>query len=168
MSRVALVTGVPTSFLAVRVLRKLLGDDRQLELRCVVQQKFMAQADELVRSLPAHDAARVKLLEGDAAAMDLGLSGAEFMELAREVNVIHHCAAITYLGVEREVAEHLNIQGTREVLELASEAERLERLVHWSTALVSGARRGYVLEEELRARTREVHHALLARFGGGR
>jgi nucleoside-diphosphate-sugar epimerase len=83
--------------------------------------------------------------------MDLGLAGSEFVELAAEVEVIHHCAAATYLGVSRDVAERLNVDGVREVLELAGEARRLERLVHWSTALVSGRRRGYVLEEELAA-----------------
>jgi nucleoside-diphosphate-sugar epimerase len=83
--------------------------------------------------------------------MDLGLSGREIVELAKEVDFIHHCAAITYLGVEPDAARHLNVDGTREVIELAPEADPLERLVHWSTALVSGARRGYVLEDELDA-----------------
>jgi nucleoside-diphosphate-sugar epimerase len=53
--------------------------------------------------------------------------------------------------VAREVAERVNVDGTREVLELAGEAKQLERLVHWSSALVSGGRRGYVLEQELAA-----------------
>jgi nucleoside-diphosphate-sugar epimerase len=35
------------------------------------------------------------------------------------------------------------------VLELAESAQNLVRFVHWSSALVSGARRGFVLEEEL-------------------
>lgn len=111
----------------------------------------MERAKTQLAQLSSSDRARVQILEGDAAAMDLGLSGREFVELAREVDVIHHCAAITYLGVEHEAARHLNVDGTREVIELAQEAEHLERLVHWSTALVSGARRGYVLEDELEA-----------------
>ncbi len=109
----------------------------------------MERAETQLAELSARDRRRVKVLEGDAAAMDLGLSGEEIVELAKEVDYIHHCAAITYLGVEPDVARHLNVDGTREVLELAQEADHLERLVHWSTALVSGARRGYVLEDEL-------------------
>lgn len=149
--RIALVTGFPTSFLAGRVMVKLLQEDPDTHLRLVVQQKFQQRAEELIAAMPASHRERVKPLYGDVAAMDLGLSGAEFMELASEVDVIHHCAAVTYLGVDHEVARHLNIDGTREVLELAREANHLERLVHWSTALVAGRRRGYILEEDLDA-----------------
>jgi nucleoside-diphosphate-sugar epimerase len=88
-------------------------------------------------------------LEGDVASLDLGLSGAEVRMLSREITWIHHCAAVTYLGATREVAERANVGGAREVLEIAEVAERLERLVHWSTSLVSGGRRGIVLEDEL-------------------
>lgn len=111
----------------------------------------MERAEALLAARTDAERARVRLLEGDAAAMDLGLSGREIVQLAREVDFIHHCAAITYLGVEHDAARQLNVQGTREVIELANDADHLERLVHWSTALVSGARRGYVLEEELDA-----------------
>jgi thioester reductase-like protein len=149
--RVALVTGFPTSFLASRVVRELLREEPDLSLRLVVQERAMARAEGVISQLRSSERKRVKILEGDAAAMDLGLSGTEFVDLARSVDVIHHCAAITYLGVEPEVARHLNVEGTREVLELADEADHLERLVHWSTALVSGARRGYVLEDDLEA-----------------
>jgi thioester reductase-like protein len=147
-TRVALVTGFPTSFLATRVVKKLLSE-RDLSLRLVVQERAMERAEHALAAMRDIDRDRVVLLEGDAAAMDLGLSGPEFIALAREVNIIHHCAAITYLGVEDETARLLNVEGTREALELADEADHLERFVHWSTALVSGARRGYVLEDEL-------------------
>ena len=149
--KVALVTGFPTSFLATRVVSKLLREERQLELVLVVQERSMERAEALLGARTDAERARVRLLEGDAAAMDLGLSGREILQLAREVDFIHHCAAITYLGVEHDAARQLNVQGTREVIELANDADHLERLVHWSTALVSGARRGYVLEEELDA-----------------
>lgn len=149
--KVALVTGYPTSFLAIRVVNKILQEEPTWSLRLVVQAKHMGKAEEQLGELEDAERARIVMLEGDAAAMDLGLSGAEFVELAREVDVIHHCAAITYLGVDREVARHLNVDGTREILEFAQEADHLERLVHWSTALVSGGRQGYVLESELLA-----------------
>ncbi len=149
--RVALVTGFPTSFLATRVVSKLLREELELELVLIVQERSMERAEALLRARTDAERRRVRLLEGDAAAMDLGLSGREIVELAREVDFIHHCAAITYLGVEHDAARQLNVQGTREVIELATDADHLERLVHWSTALVSGARRGYVLEDELDA-----------------
>jgi nucleoside-diphosphate-sugar epimerase len=150
-TEVTLLTGFPTTFLATRVLGALLATDPQRQLRCVVQPKFRDRAEERLRALPAEQRGRVRILEGDASHMDLGLSGHEFNELAKEVHVIHHCAAVTYLGVQRRVAEGANVDGAREVIELAEQAPQLRRLVHWSTALVSGARRGYVHESELDA-----------------
>jgi thioester reductase-like protein len=147
-TRTVLVTGFPTTYLATRVVDALLrrGEDR---LVCVVQEKSLPRAEEILDGYRASVRKRVTLLTGDAACMDLGLSGPEFNRLASEVDVIHHCAAVTYLGVDRRVAEEVNVGGAREILELAENADHLERLVHWSTALVSGGRRGYVLEEEL-------------------
>ncbi len=148
---IVLVTGFPTTFLATRVVRKLVTDNPSVHIRCVVQDKSMERAKEELSRLDAATRKRVVLLEGDCAAMDLGLSGLEFNRLASEVDVVHHCAAVTYLGVERDVAETVNVAGAREILELAESSDHLSRLVCWSTALVSGARRGYVLEEELSA-----------------
>lgn len=151
MSDVTLLTGFPTTFVATRVLPALLGGDPEGRVVCVVQPRFRSRAEERLEALPAPDRARVRILEGDSSHMDLGLSGREFRELAAEIQTIHHCAAVTYLGVERRVAEAANVDGAREVLELAENAPNLRRLVHWSTALVSGARRGYVHESELDA-----------------
>lgn len=143
---VALVTGFPTSFLATRVVRRLL-DDPETELRLVVQESALGRARELLGEMQAGERARI--LVGDAASLDLGLSGAEVMALAREVDLIHHCVAATYLGVDPKTAERINIGTAREALELAELAENLERLVFWSTAMVAGKRRGQVLEDEL-------------------
>ncbi|MBX3249606.1 MAG: SDR family oxidoreductase [Myxococcales bacterium] len=146
-----LVTGFPTRFLAVRVVRRLL-DEGDGPVWCVVQKKAMAHAEAMRAKLAPSKRARLHLLEGDVAAIDLGLSGPEVSALAREITHIHHCAAVTYLGASRELAESVNLGGAREILEVAELATRLERLVHWSTALVSGTRHGVVLEDELPAR----------------
>ena len=149
--RCTLVTGFASTFLATRLVAKLLREEPDSSLCCVVPPKFAARARAIVDDLDPRDRARIELLEGDAAAMDLGLSGKELIALAERVQVIHHCAAVTYLGIDRRAAERVNVGATREVLELAELATGLERLVHWSTASVSGARRGYVLEDELEA-----------------
>src|SRR5262249_36488156 len=93
--------------------------------------------------------ARVLVLEGDVAAIDMGLSGAEYMDLARRVTLVHHTAHVAYAGVDRETAERVNVGGTREVLELARAAGGAARVVHYATRFVSGDRRGVVRESEL-------------------
>ena len=93
-----LVTGFPTSFLALRVVRKLLRDTPDSQLRLVVQSKSLERARELLAGMEGATPGRVQVLEGDAASIDMGLSGAEWVALSREVNIIHHCMAVTYLG----------------------------------------------------------------------
>lgn len=167
MSRTVVVTGYPTSFLATRLVRTL-ADSPGTDVICVVHSKFEAEAAAARDALEGPARARVHLVGGDVAAMDLGLSGAEFLDLAGRANVIHHCAAASYPGVEREAAVRLNVDGVREVLELARESAQLTRLVAWSTALVSGDRRGWVREEELVAPPRFRNVVEETRFHGER
>lgn len=148
-AKIAFLTGVPTSFLARRVLAGLLERSPAAQVRCLVQPSHLDEARELLRTMAADQRERVSFLEGDTASIDLGLSGKEFLALRDEVEVIHHCAAVTYLGAAREQAERANIRGACEILELVDGAPKLEHIVHWSSASVSGARRGFVLESEL-------------------
>jgi thioester reductase-like protein len=152
---VVLLTGYP-SFVARAMLGELVGGfaspspgDKTF-VHAVVQPKFAAEARALLDEMPVDQRSRVNLLEGDAAALDLGLSGVEFHALVREVDRIHHCAHVTYLGVDRAAAEHVNIGGAREILEIASACADLKSLVFHSTAHVSGDRTGVVLEDDLK------------------
>jgi thioester reductase-like protein len=144
---VVLLTGFP-SFTARKMCEELVTHGRTL-VHAVVQAKSAADAREALDALPLEQRRRVNLLEGDAAAMDLGLSGAEIKALAREVDRIHHLAQISYLGADRKLAERVNVGGAREVLEIAAACPDLKSLVFHSTAQVSGDRTGLVLEEEL-------------------
>jgi thioester reductase-like protein len=147
MSETTVLTGLPT-LLSRRVAEEVLAKPNA-RLVAVVREKFSETAREWLESLPKDSRDRVTLLEGDAAAMDLGLSGAEFRRLAAEVDVIHHAAQVSYLGVDERTAEAVNVRATREAIELARAAAHLRVLVHHSTAYVSGDRRGLVLESEL-------------------
>lgn len=145
---VSLVTGYP-SFTAVRLLRRLLETDPRETVYLLVRDKFRRQCEAFLDTLPAAQRKRVRVLEGDVCDMDLGLPGVEYKALAAELTAIHHTAAVYYLGAKRELVERVNVDGTRAVLELAGDCSQLRRLVHWSTAQVSGTRSGVILEEEL-------------------
>ena len=147
---VVVLTGLP-SLLARAVCLEILRSDPGARVEAVVRTKFVDEARAILDDLPAAQRKRVRVLEGDAAAIDLGLSGAERRALAREATLIHHCAQVTYLGVDRKTAEHVNVGGAREAVELAASCEKLRCLVFHSTAHVSGNRRGLVLEDELDA-----------------
>jgi thioester reductase-like protein len=128
---------------------ELVGASGRTLVHAVVQQKFEADAREALDALPLEQRSRVNLIEGDAAAMDLGLSGSEFKAVASEIDRIHHMAQVSYLGADRKLAEHVNLGGAREILELASACRSLRCLVFHSTAHVSGDRTGIVLEGDL-------------------
>ena len=147
---VVFLTGYP-SLMARAVCGEVLASDPKAKVVALVRAKSVAEARAARDEMLSERRKRLRFLEGDAASIDLGLSGTEWKTLAREVTRIHHCAQVTYLGVDRKSAEHLNVEGALEILELARACEKLEALVHHSTAQVSGSRRGTVLEDELEA-----------------
>jgi thioester reductase-like protein len=145
-----LLTGLP-SLLARTVCFEVLRTSESARVEAIVRSKFVEDARAALDVLPAEQRRRVHIVEGDAAAIDHGLSGAEYKALTRDVTHVHHCAQVTYLGVDAKTAEHVNVGGAREAIELASSCEKLECLVFHSTAHVAGDRRGVVLEEDLKA-----------------
>ncbi len=144
-ARVHFVTGFP-GFIGKRLVRRLAeeqgGDDTRLVL--LVQPKNARSARQALgdRGIAA------QVVEGDLEQMHLGLSGAEFKALARDVTDVWHLAARTF-GADRAEMRRVNVEGTRNVLDLAAAARRLRRLSHFSTAYVSGDRVGVILEDEL-------------------
>src|SRR4051794_15998827 len=93
---VVLLTGFP-SFGAKKMLEELLrqgpdGAKSKTLVHAIVRGKLAGEAREMLDELTLDQRSRVQLIEGDAAAMDLGLSGAEFKTLAKEIDRIHHCA----------------------------------------------------------------------------
>jgi thioester reductase-like protein len=154
--RVQLVTGFP-GFIGKRLVRRLAETLRAREDRLVllVQAKNARAARD---DLAALGADRAEVVEGDVEHMHLGLSGAEFKALAREVTDVWHLAARSRLGAGRAEMRRVNVEGTRNVLDLCLAAPRLRRLSHFSTAFVSGDRVGVILEDEL-AMGQRFHNA---------
>jgi dephospho-CoA kinase len=152
---IALITGFP-AFTARRMIAKLLASEPHTKLYVLARDKFALEADHLLDSLHAGD--RAEVLVGDVCDMDLGLSSGEYRALSKDVTWIHHLAGIYFMGIDDDTARRVNVGGTRTVLELARDSSRLERIVHWSTAMSSGDRRGTVYEEDLDAGQR-FHNA---------
>lgn len=147
LARSVLVTGFPGRQPAVHLVREL-AIRGERTVCCLVTEGREARARELLETLPEDAQARVSLWVGDPRAIDLGLSGEELRVLSERIEVIHHCATVTDPAATKEEAEG-NIKATAEILELAESAPRLQRLVYWSSATVSGNREGFVRETEL-------------------
>src|SRR5262245_71812 len=143
-----LVTGFP-AFTAKRIAKKLLESDGKVRVVLLARGKFRRAAEEWAGELPPARRRRVQVLEGDVCDMDFGLNAEEFQTLTRDISVIQHAAGIYHHGVPAAQTFRVNVEGTRRALELAAECKRLRRFCHWSTAQVSGTRKGVILEEEL-------------------
>jgi thioester reductase-like protein len=142
--RLHLVTGYP-GLIATRLVERLAGLAGE-RLVLLVRPHHVAAARDALRGRAGGE-----VLEGDVSHIHLGLSGAEWRGLAGHLTHAWHLAARTRLGSDPELLRKVNVEGTRTVLDLCAQAPGLERLIHFSTAFVSGTRTGAVLEEELEA-----------------
>lgn len=146
-----LLTGYP-SFAARRLAEHILREEKRTQLYCVVRNKLAGPAREFAELLPVAQRQRLVMLEGDAAAMDMGLSGAEYREVSGRIDRIFHFAQITYLGADPKHARRVNLQGAKESIELALASPNLRCLVHLSSASVSASRTGVVRESDAPSR----------------
>lgn len=142
-----LITGFPT-FVSRRLLQTILEREPKARVRLLVRPDYVDEAESRLDEMEA-DRTKVHILSGDVVAMDLGLSGTEYLELVESVTDIYHIASIWFLGVDRQMIREVNVDGARNVIDAAAEMKKLERLNHFSTAFVAGDRTGVIMEEEL-------------------
>ncbi len=146
-NRDILITGFP-SFVARKLVSTIIEDEPDATLRLLVRPDYVDEADRQLQKMDA-PRERIHLLSGDVVALDLGLSGREYLELIARVTDIYHIASIWFLGVERSEAFEVNVLGARNILDTAYEMQNLKRLNHFSTAFVAGDRTGVIMEDEL-------------------
>lgn len=143
-------TGFP-GFLGTALLPRVLRRSADLEAVCLVQQRFLPQAQTRLTELTASDPSltdRIRLVVGDITVPDLGL-GDERQDLLAQTTQIHHLAAAYDLEVSREVGMRVNVEGTRHLLEFAKACEDLQRFHYVSTCYVSGRYAGVFRESDL-------------------
>jgi thioester reductase-like protein len=145
---VVLVTGAP-SLAARELVEHILESEPQTRVVLVVLERLIPRVAAHVDGLDKEARERVEVLEGDSAAIDLGLSGQEYRDLSSRVTRVHHLAHASFVGTEEDEAHYTNVGGAVEMVELGRAAERLRCIVHHSTAHVSGDRGGTVYEDEL-------------------
>ena len=146
-TRDILVTGFP-SFVARRMVATLATRLPDATLRLIVMPDQLDRARAEIDTLDI-DAERIVLMSGDVVAMDLGLSGREYLEVITHVTDVFHIASIWWLGAGKKQAHEVNVIGTQNVLDAAQEMKKLRRLNHFSTAFVAGGREGVIMEGEL-------------------
>jgi nucleoside-diphosphate-sugar epimerase len=155
---VVLVTGFPSPY-ARKMIEHSLASDPTAFLYITVDPGFAAEAHALLAGMISSHRDRVALLEGSPTAIDFGLSGAEFRQLTREVDLIHHMVHAPGAGEgadkdknktkTKHLIEAMNVGSAAEIVEIARAASSLQCLVFHSTAGVSGERHGVIGEGDL-------------------
>jgi len=130
------LTGFP-GFLGSALVERLLArsDD---PVTCLIQPAYREAAEDRRRALTEAAGVptdRVALVEGDITDPELGL--ADYDRHQRAAETVYHLAAVYDLGVERALAERVNVDGTEHVLDFA-EGAGVDRLHYVSTCYVSG------------------------------
>jgi nucleoside-diphosphate-sugar epimerase len=144
------LTGFP-GFIASRLLRRLAKEGARFLL--LVQPAFAERAQAELQSIAEQSGRSISdfaLLPGDITAPNLGLSPADLETARAESTLLFHLAAIYDLAVARDVGLLVNLEGTRNVNELARSLPRLRHYHYVSTCYVAGKRTGRILETELK------------------
>jgi thioester reductase-like protein len=144
------LTGFP-GFISGRLVERLAADGGKFLL--LVQPALAARARAEIARLAAETGAgedRFRVLEGDITKERLGMSAADYGAAAERATALFHLAAIYDLGVERDLATRVNLEGTRNVNEFARAVKGLRRYHYVSTCYVAGRRAGLIREDELR------------------
>ncbi|HYY98646.1 MAG TPA: SDR family oxidoreductase, partial [Pyrinomonadaceae bacterium] len=144
------VTGFP-GFIAGRLVERLALEGARFQL--LVQPAFAARARADVARISAETGAppeNFRLMEGDITREGLGLSPSDLGEARAAATAVFHLAAVYDLGVARELAVRVNVEGTRNVNLFAKSVRGLRRYHYVSTCYVAGRRTGRILETELR------------------
>jgi long-chain acyl-CoA synthetase len=152
-----LLTGA-TGFVGMAVLARLLEDtDRDVVVlvRAASQSQGDARLDAVLGSVldaPERHRGRVRAVCGDLTAPGLGL-GADRERIAEEVREVVHGAASVAFDLPLAQSRSINLDGTRQILDLAEDCaargEGLRRITYVSSAYVAGDRRGCAREAEL-------------------
>ncbi len=144
------LTGFP-GFIASRLLRRLAKDGERFLL--LVQPAFAARAQAEIEQIAAQTgrpSSDFALLSGDITESNLGLSADDLATARAETTVLFHLAAVYDLAVAQPLALRVNLEGTRNVNDLARSLPALRHYHYVSTCYVAGKRTGRIREDELR------------------
>ena len=90
-----------------------------------------------------------RLVIGDITQKNVGLEESTSQELLRKTQVVFHLAAIYDLTVPEAAAQHVNVFGTKNMLDFFQASPALQHFNYISTCYVSGTRKGEIFEHEL-------------------
>lgn len=153
MKKTLFLTGYP-GFLATYLMKQLLKDHGEaiahIYVLVLATEKEKARKKiEYYTKTSGISNDFFSIVVGDITENNLAIDKQLQRKLQQEVTHVFHLAAVYDLAVPQELAERVNIHGTKRVNEWVQTLVKLERYIYFSTAYVSGKREGRIYEHEL-------------------
>ncbi|MFC1590503.1 SDR family oxidoreductase [Candidatus Omnitrophota bacterium] len=150
-----LITG-STGFLGSNIVKQLLKIKKNILYLLVRSKNDLSSAKRIQnvfseKYIDLHKG-RVVVVEGDITRKDVGLKPQDKKELISNIDTIFHSAAMCEFGVPLERIRKINVEGTRNILDLALECEKENSHIsfnHISTVGVAGSSGGMFYEKDL-------------------
>ncbi len=144
-----LMTGA-TGFVGSQLVRELLERQPLARLALIVRSRPGRTAEQRAEAIiPSSERGRVQVHSGDVSLKNCGLDSEAYRLLSSETTRVIHSAATVRFDHSLKEARHMNVEGTRHVLDFAASMPRLRSFAYVGTAYVAGLRTGQVQEGEL-------------------
>lgn len=143
------ITGFP-GFIAGRLVECLAKAETQFFL--LVQSEFVDKAMAEITEIADFTNTALEsyvIVEGDITKPNLGISDEDLETIQFETTDVFHLAAVYDLAVTKNVAESVNLEGTKNVNNFVRTLKNLKRYNYISTCYVAGKRIGEIREDEL-------------------
>lgn len=119
--------GLKTLFLLIRPKKEKTEDKRFAQI-------FEGPLFDLMKKACPDYMNKVRLVPGDCGLPNLGIEDYDREMLCQEVNVVFHIAATVRFDEKLKSAVHINVGGTKQLLDLARLMPRLKSFIHVSSA----------------------------------
>ena len=143
------ITGFP-GFIAGRLVERLAKSETQFFL--LVQSEFVEKAMAEITEIADFTNTPLEsyvIVEGDITKPNLGISDEDLETIQFETTDVFHLAAVYDLAVAKNIADSVNLEGTKNVNEFVCSLKNLRRYNYISTCYVAGKRLGEIREDEL-------------------
>ncbi len=112
---------------------------KNINVICLIHKESL---DKRFEGLP-----NLRIVLGDITRRDLGLNSVDREIIQREVTDMWHCAAKTDFSISAQEGEEVNVNGTTNFLDFASQCKQVHRIGVLSTLYISGKTTGTVEEQ---------------------
>ncbi len=144
-----LITGA-TGFLGAQLVQKLLDCYPDSRLALLIRDRAGQSGQQRANLIvPPAQRSRVHVYSGDVSLPNCGLDASTYERLSAEATRVIHSAATVRFDHSLDEARHINVEGTRRLLDFAAGARHLRSFAYVGTAYVAGERSGLIREGEL-------------------